>query len=117
MRRTLEQSLSIDRVEMRSEHGDRRQVEAAIREHRKDNGKPPRHPSHRDAQVGLCVGQMKPRGRVDMHGRARFSCMKPSPVHLGQMPDQLSLATPGSPNDLLEAGQQRIIGQRLEAEH
>ena len=51
-----------------------------------------------------------------MHRRARLAGVQLSPVHLGEVPDQLRLGASPPGDDLVEARQKCIIGQRLEAE-
>jgi hypothetical protein len=105
-----EQRLAVVIAKMRRQLGDRAQVQPPVGQHGQDAGEPPRHPRDRDAEKGLRLGKAESRSRIHEHRLTRLTAIEPSPVDLGQMPDELRLDPPSAPDDLLQPREQCIIG-------
>ena len=114
MRCASEQSLPILCREVRCEQGDRAQVKAPVAEHRQEHRVLARGAGDGDAQVGLTLREMESLRAVGEHGRERFTGVEASLVRLGNVGDEVRLDAARLAEDLGQAAQEDVVGDRGE---
>ncbi len=106
--------LGVVLTQVRRQLRDRAQVKAPIGQHGEHEREPSRQASRRDPKVRLGVRKVQPRRRIHMHRRTGLAKVQLSPVHLGQMPDQLRLDPTTAPDQIGEPSEQNIVGEIVE---
>jgi hypothetical protein len=111
---SFQEPVPILRREVRRQLGDRGQVKTAIRRHRQEHRVLPGRARHRDAKVGLLLGEVKGGPAVDEQRRKGRAGVGPSLVHLGEVSDDVDLNPPRLARQLGQASEQFVVGNRLE---
>jgi len=114
MRCASEQSLPILCRDVGCEQGDRAQVKAPVAEHRQEHRVLARGAGHGDAQVGLTLREMESLRAVGEHGGERFTGVEASLVRLGNVGDEVRLDAARLAEDLGQAAQEDVVGDRGE---
>jgi len=108
--RAREQRLVILLAKVRRQRGDGAHVETPVGQHREHDREPAREAGDRDPEVRLGLRKMEPRHGVDMHRWTGLEEVEPASVHLGEVPDELGLDSPSTPEDLGQTREQGVIG-------
>jgi hypothetical protein len=100
--------------QVRRDHRDSAQVDAAVLEHREQLRVPPRCACHRDAQASLRLGEVEHFGAVReerRYGRARIEAPL---VDLGEMGDESGLAAAHVTDERRQAEEELVVRQRVQ---
>jgi hypothetical protein len=90
--------------------GDPAQVETPIAQHRDDHGVLARGSGDGDTQVSLTLREMESLRAVREHGWERLARPEPSPVHFGDVRDEVRLDAAGLAEDLGQPAQEDVVG-------
>jgi hypothetical protein len=97
--------------EVRCQLDDARQMEPAVREHRKEHGVLSSCPGHVDPQIGFGLGEMKDRRAVDEHRGGGFAGVEVSCFHLTDVGDEVGLDAAGLTEEIGEPAKELVVGE------
>jgi hypothetical protein len=113
----LEEHVPVLRAEVGSEHRDRGEVEAAVRQHGQDDRVLPGSARSRDAQVGLGPREVETLRAVLEHGGRGLANVEPADVDLANVGDELGLGVPRVVEERGEPAEELVVGNYLEKLH
>ena len=107
-----EDAVAVGRREVRGEPGDGAHVQPAVGEHGEDDRVLAGGTSRGDSQVRLGLGEMQDLGAVREHRGAGVAREETALVHLGEVSDELGLGVARLAEQIRDAPQQLVVGQR-----
>ena len=110
-----QQRIAILGGQVRSEQSHSRQVKTAFGQVAPEHWMPARGSSHRDAQVGLGLGQVQDVRAVRKHRRRGFASKEPASVHFRDVLDDLGLDAARLLKELSQAMQKLVVRRGCES--
>ena len=115
MHGSRQQRIAILGGQVRSEQSNSRQVKTAVGQEAQEHRMLARGSSHRDAQVGLGLGQVQDVRAVREHRRRGFASKEPASVHFRDVLDDLGLDAARLSKQLRQAMQKLVVGHGCES--